>query len=171
MRKIGAQLQKGAKKQQKSVEATIDKRLSHTKGKRQEESTSKFTEYPLANEEPVGQYASMHEKNPVETVVEQVIGIVDEQDVQELEYVATDKRVRFVRNREEDLSPPQRPPREPNQRPVTVVPPSRSPSSSAMYEPKDSQEDGEEEDGVQGETQGQPIQILDAQEEESLRIL
>lgn len=72
MKNICAQLQEEAKKKQKAIEARIDKWLSTSKGKRQDESTIQVTQYPLDNDEPVGQYAFMRGGDPMETVVERV---------------------------------------------------------------------------------------------------
>lgn len=131
-------------------------RLSHPKGKRQQESISRVTQYPLTIEELVGQYASMHGKNLVETVIEQVWESMDEHGMGKLEDVAADKVVRCVRNRREDPSSPQRHPKEPIQRPSTVILSSDSLSSNDMYAPDDEiQEDDREEHGEQGETQAQ----------------
>lgn len=52
----------------------------------------------------------------------------------------TDKMVRCVRNREKDPSPPSRPPRGSTSHPSTLVPTSRSASSSPLYEPDDNPE-------------------------------
>jgi len=145
IRKIRAKIQEEAQKQRQAVEATIDKRLSHSRGRRSQESTSRVTQFPPMIKEPIGQYASMHDKKPVEEVVQQVRDTVDEHDIRELEHVATDKMVRCVRNREEDPSPPRRPLRRTTSRPSQTVPPSGSESFGPLYEPDNSLE-GEWED-------------------------
>lgn len=94
-------------------------------------------QFPQIAQEPAGQYMSMREKHPIEQVVEQVKAIVDVDDVQELEQVASEKIVRCVRNAKRDATPSARPPRKVVPPPSTTVPTSSSPSSNPLYEPDD----------------------------------
>jgi len=98
-------------------------------------------------EEPVGQYASMHGKVPVEQVAQQVKETVDEHDVRELERVAKNKVVRCAKNQIPNPSPPQRPTRTMVSRPSQTIPQSGSESSGHLYEdngtPHEEQADGQ----------------------------
>lgn len=69
--------------------------------------------------------------------------------MKELEDVAIDKRVKCVRNGEEDPSAPKRPPRRSNQPLDSVVPPSRSSSSSSKYEVSEEGEVNDQDDDEQ----------------------
>lgn len=195
MKKIRVKLHKNAYKQQQTVQATIDKRLLQSRGRRPQESMSKVTQIPPTIEEPIGQYASMHSKNPIEQIVQRVRNTIDEHDMRELEHVAVAKMVRCVKNREKDLSLLQRPPRGSTSHPSPVVPPSKSASSSPLYEPdgipegeqENELEEGEQEDEheeeLENEREGKPENeqaastgphddIADAQkDDESLEIL
>lgn len=146
LKKIRARLQEQARKQHRQAKAKIKLGRSQPKEKKSQESTSKVTQFPPTVEIPIGQYASMHGKETVERRVQQVRNTIDEHDMQELERVASDKMVRCVRNETKYPSPPTRPPRKTTPRPPVVVSPSQTSSSSPLYEPTDSQEQGKEDE-------------------------
>lgn len=94
----------------------------------------------------MGQYASMHGKGPVEKRIQQVVETMDDQDLVELERVASDKIVRCIRNQRQDLTPPPRPPKRAINHPSAMASPPRHSSSGCLYEPTQDLDQGQEDE-------------------------
>jgi len=154
LKKIRIRVHQDVRKVQNTMEAGIGKRMVHVRRSDEQESTSKTTQFLEAIQEPIGQYASMRGKHPIEHMIERMRATMDTHDVQELERVALEKEVRCVRNARKDATPPPRPPRMTMPPTAAAVPEVDSPSSNPLYEPDDEEkEEGRDEVDHSEETQ------------------